>query len=74
MKSGKLSFDFSDSPQIVELLRITAAKKGKSLKAIVSEALERYFDNEQENVFLMSAADKAFAEWDNSDDDVYDTL
>ncbi len=74
MKSIKLCFDFSDSPQLVELLRIYAAKKGVSQKSIVIEALTGYFAQVQEEAFLLSAANKIFEEWDNPEDAVYDTI
>lgn len=74
MKSKKVSFDFSDTPKILELLRLRSTQKGISQKALVTEALIRYFAQDQENEFLKTAADKAFAEWNNPDDEVYDTL
>lgn len=74
MKSSKVSFDFSDTPTIVELLRLRATQKGVSQKKILIEALQRYFAQEQEDEFLKSAADRNFAEWNNPDDEIYDTL
>lgn len=74
MKTLKLSFDLSDNPQVIELLRLRAAQKGISQKAILIEALQAYFAQDQENEFIKSAADKVFAEWNNPDDEVYDTL
>jgi hypothetical protein len=43
-------------------------------KAIVVDALTAYFARTQENLAVLVAADKAFAEWDNEDDRVYDSL
>jgi len=74
MKSVKLSFDFSDRPQLVEMLRVQAAREGTTQKAIVSEALEAYFAHKLESTFLLKAAETVFQEWDNEDDQVYDTL
>jgi len=74
MKSKKLSLDLSDATQILALLRIRSAQVGKSQKAIIIEALERYFAQEQEDEFIKSAADKSFAEWNNPEDEVYDTI
>ena len=74
MKTVKLSFDFSDKPALAQTLRIEAAKAGTSQKAILVEALESYFSNKFENSLLLAAADKTFAEWENSEDAVYDTL
>ncbi len=38
------------------------------------DALTAYFSQKQENLALLMAADKAFAEWDNEDDRVYDSV
>jgi hypothetical protein len=43
-------------------------------RAIVVDALTAYFSQKRENLALLMAADKAFAEWDNEDDLVYDSL
>lgn len=69
-----MSFDFSDTPEVVRLLRIRSAQRGVSQKAILVEALKRYFAQEQDDEFLKAAADKSFAEWHNPEDEVYDTL
>lgn len=74
MKSNKLSFDFSDEPQLVELLRVEAAKTNKTQKAILIESLKAYFSDKLENTLLYRAADKTFEEWNNESDSVYDTL
>ena len=74
MKPLKLSLDLSDVPKVVETMRLYAAKKGVSQKSIVVEALTRYFNQEQESLFIKSAADRMFADWNNAEDDVYDSL
>ena len=74
MKSLKVSFDLSDAPKLVELMRVCSAKKGITQKALLIEALQHYFGREQEDQFLKSVADKAFAEWNNPEDSIYDTL
>ena len=61
-------------PLVLDLLRLRAAQKGISQKAILVEALQNYFAQDQEEEFLKSAADRAFAEWNNPDDEKYDTL
>lgn len=58
----------------MEWLRIRSAKSGKSQKSILVEALKRYLSDAQEEQFMLSAADKSFAEWSNPEDDIYDTL
>jgi hypothetical protein len=74
MKSVKLSFDFSDQPQLVEKLRLQAAREGTTQKAIVIDALEAYFAHKLESALLLKAAEHTFQEWDNEDDQVYDSL
>lgn len=74
MKTLKLSFDLTDQPQLVEALRLEAARSSTSQKAILVSALEAYFSNRLENSFLASAAHRSFTEWDNSEDSIYDTL
>jgi hypothetical protein len=74
MKTAKLSFDFSDSPELVEMLRVFATKKGTTQKAVVSEALKAFFADQLESSLLLRAADLAFQEWDNEDDKVYDSI
>ena len=70
----QVTFDFRDHPQLLDFLKIMAAKEKTTQKAIVIEALTAYFSQKQENVALLLAAEKAFAEWDNEDDRVYDTI
>ena len=74
MKAAKVSFDFSDRPKVVELLRVYASQSGKSQKAILLEALEAYFSEKMETHLLLRAAERTFAEWDNPDDEVYNSL
>ena len=74
MKTAKLSFDFSDSPELVEMLRVYATKKGKTQKAVVSEALQAFFADQLESSLLLRAADLTFQEWDNEEDKVYDSF
>ena len=74
MKSVKLSFDFSDRPQLVENLRLQAVREGTTQKAIVIDALEAYFAHKLESALLLKAAERTFQEWDNEDDQVYDSL
>jgi len=74
MKPLKLSFDFSDVPELVKLLRLEAAQTRQSQKAILVQSLESYFAHRLENRLIEQAASKAFSEWDNEDDRVYDSL
>ena len=74
MKSAKVSFDFSDHPKILDLLRTYATVSGKSQKAVLIEALESYFSEKMETRLLWTAAEKAFSEWDNPDDEAYNSL
>jgi len=61
MASGfKVTFDFSDCPELVEGLRILAAREGSSQGAIVAAALRAYFAHRQENSLLLDAANRVF--------------
>lgn len=72
MKASKISFDFSDRPELVATLRLAATRSGKSQKEILTQALEALFANDQENLMLSKAAEKTFKEWDNPEDKIYD--
>jgi len=76
MATGRheVTFDFQDDPQLLEMLRLMAAKRHASQKAILSEALRAYFAREPEELALLDAAEKSLAEWDNEEDRVYDAL
>ena len=70
----QVTFDFRDQPQLLDMLRMVAAKRRTSQKAVLTEALTAYFSQRQEEMALLTAADRSFAEWDNEEDRVYDTL
>jgi hypothetical protein len=70
----QVTFDFRDHPQLLDVLRMLAARENTTQKAIVVDALTAYFSQKREALALLLAADKAFAEWDNEEDGVYDTL
>jgi hypothetical protein len=59
---------------LLDVLKMMAAKERTTQEAIVIDALTAYFSQKQENLALLMAADKAFREWDNEDDRVYDSL
>lgn len=60
--------------QLIKLLRLEAAHGGRGLGEIIAEALQGYFSSKKENRAVMKLAEKAFAEWDNPKDAVYDRL
>ena len=74
MKTLKVSFDFTDVPDLVELLRLEAATTYRSQKGIVVEALQTYFSNRVETTSVYKLAEKTFAEWACEEDSVYDKL
>ncbi|MFN0169735.1 MAG: hypothetical protein ACKV22_25210 [Bryobacteraceae bacterium] len=69
-----LTFDLADRPDLVEGLRLLAARERTTQKAIVVDALQAYFAQRQENSLLLDAANRVFAEWENEEDKVYDAL
>lgn len=74
MKTAKLSFDLSDHPEMIEMLRFQAATTQKSQKAILIQALEAYFSHQLESRLILSAAEKVFSEWDSKEDEVYNSF
>ena len=74
MKTVKMSFDFTDQPEVAEMLRLYAARKGRTQKAVLVDALKAYFADQLESSLLLRAADFTFAEWENEEDRVYDTF
>ena len=74
MKAAKITIDFGDRPELVRLLRLHAAREGKSQKDIVASALEDHFAHLAENELVLKLAEPTFAEWDNREDDVYNDL
>ena len=73
MKAEK-SVDFRDRPELIEMLRTQAAWEGRTQKAIVVQALESYFAHRQESLFVPKIAEQSFQEWENEDNQVYDSL
>ena len=74
MERHQVTFDFHDHPRLLALLKTIAARQGTTQKAILIEALSAYFAHKQEELAMLLAAEKTFAEWDNEDDQIYDTL
>lgn len=74
MKSNKLSFDLSDYPDLVELLRLESSRKRIPQKGILVEALQAYFGNRLENLLVSRVAEEAFKDWDNKEDEIYNDL
>jgi hypothetical protein len=74
MKSVKVSFDFKDRPDIVRMLKLVALRENTSQKDILVRALESYFSHQVEQAMISEAAERTFAEWDNQEDEIYDTF
>ena len=73
-KALKLTFDLSDQPELVELLRAYSLKERQSQKDVVIRALEAFFADKQESRILLRAAEQSFAEWENPEDEIYNDL
>jgi len=56
------------------MTRHQAAKRRTTQKSVLTDALTAYLSQRQEEMALLTAADKSFGEWDNEEDRVYDTL
>lgn len=65
-------------------LKIIASAEGKSMGGIVSELIENYIDekkdvlakvSESENLQeIMKMSESSFSEWDNEEDDIYNSM
>ena len=53
---SKLTIDFKDRTDLVDALRLLAARDGISQREIVADALQAYFSHRQENSLLLDAA------------------
>ena len=69
----RITVDLGD-PQLVKLLRLEAASEGKTLREVITSALESYFSAKRENQSVMKLAEQVFSEWDNTKDSDYDRL
>ncbi len=66
------------------LLKVIASAEGRSMTSIVCELLDEYverkkaslgdYTQDREAQALMKVSEAAFAEWDNEEDSVYDSL
>ena len=74
MKALKLTFDLSDKPELVELLKTYSVKARQSQKEVVVRALEAFFSDKLESRLLLKAAEQSFAEWNNPEDEIYNDL
>jgi len=61
-------------PQLITFLKIESAQTGQPVKEIVALALQNYFAEKLENKALAKLSEKAFAEWNNTEDAIYDSL
>lgn len=69
----RITVDLRD-PQLLKLLRLEAAQEGKTIREIITIALEAYFSSRRENQAILKLAEQAFAEWDNPRDSDYDRV
>jgi hypothetical protein len=44
----QVTFDFRDQPQLLDMLRLLAAKRHTTQKAVLTDALTAYFSQRQE--------------------------
>ncbi|VEN74131.1 conserved hypothetical protein [Candidatus Desulfarcum epimagneticum] len=65
-------------------LKIISSAEGKSMDGIIADLIEKYIDekkdalidfSESENLKgIMKISESSFSEWDNGEDEIYDTL
>jgi predicted transcriptional regulator len=77
-----MSIRIDDNKQ--KLLKVIASAEGRSMTSLVCELLDEYvarkrssladYTENREGQALMKVSEAAFAEWDNDEDAVYDSL
>ena len=82
MKMGVMSIRIDDRKR--KALKVIASLKGKTLSAIVEELIEEYIDKNREKMSellekenlkeIMKLSEASFAEWDNEEDEIYNSL
>ncbi|KAA3606171.1 MAG: hypothetical protein DWQ06_01615 [Calditrichaeota bacterium] len=65
-------------------LKVIASIEGKSMGSIISELVDNYIDEKKDILIkiaenedlteVMKMSESSFAEWDNEEDEIYDTL
>lgn len=65
-------------------LKVIASIEGKTMGGIVSDLIEGYIEHNKEKIVslsereninsLMGLSEKSFMEWDNEEDEIYDSL
>jgi hypothetical protein len=69
----RITVDLRD-PRLVKLLRLEAAHEGKTIREVITNALEAYFSARREDQALMKLAERVFSEWDNPKDSAWNEL
>ena len=69
----RISTDLAD-PRLVKLLKIEAHETDKTIKEVLTRALEAWFAERLENKALAKLSESAFSEWDDPRDADYDRL
>ena len=72
-QATRISMDL-DNPNLLKLVKLDAQETGRSMKEVISEALEFYFADRLETKALNKAAESLFEEWNNPLDSEYDHL
>lgn len=64
-----------------KMLKILASIQGKSMGGILSELIDEYIETNKGNLpktkeseHLMKLSESSFDEWDNKEDEIYDSL
>lgn len=73
-KAIKLTFDLSDKPELVDLLKAYSLRQRQTQKDVVIQALEAYFADKLEGRMLLKAAEQSFAEWNSPEDEIYNDI
>ena len=70
---SRITIDFKDSSYLSRL-KLASAEQHKSIREIVMNALDSYFNDYLENRAIKTLAEQSFAEWNNPLDADYDKV
>jgi hypothetical protein len=69
----RITADLKDI-RLIQLIKIEANEKGCTQAEVLIHSLEAYFTEKLENNLIQKASEKAFSDWDNTKDALYDNL
>lgn len=71
--SARISMDLGN-PRLLKLVKLDSQETGRTMREVVSEALELYFNDRLETKAINKSSESVFEEWNNPLDADYDQL